>query len=195
LKQFAPKPASSQLLPVPNPTTSIWLSDPDKELRKWKSSELPPANATVVIIGSGFAGVSLAYHLLHTYGGDMDIVMLEARETCSGATGRNGGHCFPNLYEGCKVLKEKWGAEEARRQAEFEIANFDEIVDLVKREDVDCDLAVHENGYDVHFDSKTFDRKLRDLEEMRNIGGPVKDVKVFMDDHAARVFYKSKQPF
>ena len=135
-----PAPTKNTLLPVPNPTTSIWLTSPDEELRKWKSSQFPPPNTAIAIIGSGFAGASLAYHLLYTYGCDVDIVMLEARDICSGATGRNGGHCFPSLYEGCQELTSKWGAEEARLQVEFENANFDELVKLIETENIDCDF-------------------------------------------------------
>jgi glycine/D-amino acid oxidase-like deaminating enzyme len=47
-----------------------------------------------VIIGAGYSGVSLAYHLYkqlsHADQPDPAITVLEARQICSGATGRNG---------------------------------------------------------------------------------------------------------
>jgi glycine/D-amino acid oxidase-like deaminating enzyme len=50
----------------------------------------------VVIIGSGIAGAFAAHYLA---GGeherDVDVVMLEAREACWGATGRVSSLLFP----------------------------------------------------------------------------------------------------
>lgn len=56
-----------------------------------------PLDTDVLIIGAGYAGASTAYHIL-----DQDksasppsILILEARQACSGATGRNGKYsCF-----------------------------------------------------------------------------------------------------
>jgi cation diffusion facilitator CzcD-associated flavoprotein CzcO len=51
-----------------------------------------PTECDILIIGGGYAGIGAAYHLL---GGEdaiagKSIVLLEARQACSGATGRNG---------------------------------------------------------------------------------------------------------
>jgi len=89
-------------LPRENPTPSSWLIPPDS-LQNYRSTEsLPTGLIDVVIIGSGFGGTSVAWHLLH---GDSDsprhsylrTLMLEARDVCSGATGRNG---IQSLYSG-----------------------------------------------------------------------------------------------
>lgn len=37
-----------------------------------------------------------AYELLNSFNPPKSIVMLEARELCSAATGRNAGHCKPD---------------------------------------------------------------------------------------------------
>ena len=81
-------------LPLPNPTKSSWQIPPDP-LYNYRSTELLPTGILdVVIIGSGFSGTSVAWHLLHGDGTPpkkyYSTLMLEARETCSGATGRNG---------------------------------------------------------------------------------------------------------
>lgn len=81
-------------LPLPNPTISSWQIPPDP-LQNYRSSEnLPTDVLDVVIIGSGLSGASVAWHLLHGDGETRDkylkTLMLEAREVCSGATGRNG---------------------------------------------------------------------------------------------------------
>ncbi|KAK3903003.1 FAD dependent oxidoreductase, partial [Staphylotrichum tortipilum] len=62
-------------------------------------------------------------------GGGQRVVMLEAREACSGATGRNGGHCQPMLY----------GSEPA--VAAFELEVFEFLEKFVEEHGVDCDWA------------------------------------------------------
>jgi FAD dependent oxidoreductase len=81
-------------LPRSNPLPSSWLIPADS-LAKYQSSETLPSDIVdVVIIGSGFSGASVAWHLLHGDGEPrtkyLSCVMLEARDVCSGATGRNG---------------------------------------------------------------------------------------------------------
>jgi len=81
-------------LPASRPTVSSWLVPPDSLANYRSSAVLPSHVVDVVIIGSGFSGTSVAWHLLH--GDDeprtkyMSCLMLEARDICSGATGRNG---------------------------------------------------------------------------------------------------------
>lgn len=77
--------------PVPNATSSWWRSQPDR-LDDYISSERVPEESDVVVIGAGIAGSSVAYHLLHPQNGQKrpTVTILEAREACSGATGRNG---------------------------------------------------------------------------------------------------------
>ncbi|KAF2757723.1 FAD dependent oxidoreductase-like protein [Pseudovirgaria hyperparasitica] len=87
-------------LPVPNPSSSFWHSEPNEFLIGHRTTPELPAHADVVIVGSGITGASVARYL------NEDVrmkgkttVMLEAREACWGATGRNGGHCQPLLYD------------------------------------------------------------------------------------------------
>jgi glycine/D-amino acid oxidase-like deaminating enzyme len=44
----------------------------------------------VVIVGAGFAGAALAHFLYKENNSPPSVVILEAREACSGATARNG---------------------------------------------------------------------------------------------------------
>jgi len=75
-------------LPVPNPTPSYWQEPPDT-IADWRSSENLPDYADYVIIGSGITGAYIAYSILRRRQ-DAKVVMLEARQACNGATGRNG---------------------------------------------------------------------------------------------------------
>jgi len=75
-------------LPVPNPTESYWHKEPSKILFGHRTTVDLPDTADVVIVGSGITGAFAAHFLKHGQGADSNVVMLEAREACSGATGR-----------------------------------------------------------------------------------------------------------
>lgn len=89
-----PKPAP---LPYANPTKSFWLhsaEDCNPLADAGKESALP-REVDVLIIGSGHSGICTLYHLIQQLKtrcrNVKRIAVLEARQFCSGATGRNGG--------------------------------------------------------------------------------------------------------
>lgn len=93
--------ASAHTGPFPSAqaTESYWRSAP-LPIDTHRSTEALPAHADVVIIGAGYSGTSVAHHLLaesqRAGRAAPSIVILEAREACSGATGRNGA-CVSDL--------------------------------------------------------------------------------------------------
>ncbi|KAI6092034.1 FAD dependent oxidoreductase [Hypoxylon rubiginosum] len=113
-------------LPVDNPTKSYWHRETSEKLIGHRTTKELPRSADVVIVGSGITG-SFAAHFLKEKRPDLNIVMLEAREACWGATGRNGGHCQPAIY-----------AAEAHI-ASFELRNFSYLKNLVEEFSIPCD--------------------------------------------------------
>jgi hypothetical protein len=88
-------------LPHPRPCLSIWQRSTRHNalLNEGRASDLPPT-ADAIVIGSGISGALTALELLSSPNGPKNVVMLEAREVVSGATGRNAGHCRPGAqYE------------------------------------------------------------------------------------------------
>ena len=85
--------STPNICPVDNATVPYWRSQlhPIDEHRSTK--ELP-SECDVAIIGAGLSGVATAYHLLNNKESDSSpsVVLLEARQVCSGATARNGVH-------------------------------------------------------------------------------------------------------
>jgi lysine/ornithine N-monooxygenase len=83
-------------LPYERPCLSFWQQTTRQFhwLNEGAKTELPE-KADVVIIGSGLSGARTAYELLSDPNGTKDVIMIEAREACSGASGRNAGHCRP----------------------------------------------------------------------------------------------------
>ncbi|KAF2114062.1 FAD dependent oxidoreductase [Lophiotrema nucula] len=115
-------------LPVPDSTHSFWHSEPNKFLIGHRSTEDLPAEADIVIVGTGITGTSVARFLAEDERADeKSIVVLEAREACWGATGRNGGHCQPLLFDrGPEV-------------ASFELKNVHTVQSYIEKHDVPCE--------------------------------------------------------
>lgn len=74
-------------LPTPKSTHSYWHKDPSKKLYGHRTTEDLPETADTIIVGSGITG-SFAAHFLKQIAPNDQVVMLEAREACWGATGR-----------------------------------------------------------------------------------------------------------
>jgi glycine/D-amino acid oxidase-like deaminating enzyme len=123
-------------LPVSNPTESYWQQPPHQQLFKSQSSVLP-TRQDVVIIGSGITGCSVAWHLLQE-GSPRKVTVLDAREICSGATGRNGGRINCTAVQDFDRYSSLFGAESAKRIVEFELAHLDAIFSLVNSLGPEC---------------------------------------------------------
>lgn len=90
--------------PVPNATVPFWRTELH-ELDSHRSTAELPSKQDIAIIGAGFAGVTAAYYLQkenstnnnNSPSTSPSITIFEAREACSGATGRNGNHTRPYL--------------------------------------------------------------------------------------------------
>lgn len=75
-------------LPHERPTTSYWQSPLDSIADLTATPPLP-SETDYVIVGSGITGACIAYNILERKPG-AKVLLLEARQACSGATGRNG---------------------------------------------------------------------------------------------------------
>ncbi|TBU48022.1 nucleotide-binding domain-containing protein [Dichomitus squalens] len=111
-------------VPVKNPTLSFWMI-PVTPIPLDPSAGLPDF-ADVVVVGSGITGTSFAYNALAQESA-LEIVMLDARDICSGATGRNGGHVNPPSYHDYSELKEKHGEKDTRAMFAFRHAHLVEL--------------------------------------------------------------------
>jgi len=144
-------------LPVPNPTKSYWMHPPSAIAQHGSSADTRlPEYADVVIIGSGIAGTSVARTLLDRYeetsDGPLKVVMLDARDACSGATGRcvwdiylsihiqftllfrNGGHINAPSYHDYASLKKEFGIAEAQKVIRFRLAHLPNLTSIASEE-------------------------------------------------------------
>ncbi|KAF2791185.1 FAD dependent oxidoreductase-like protein [Melanomma pulvis-pyrius CBS 109.77] len=150
-------------LPVEDPLPSYWhdpvvpvanVTDPD-----------PKYECTHVIVGSGISGALIAHKLLASCP-EASIIMLEAREACSGATGRNGGHTKAASYRAYAQHREELGVEEALRIARLEYANIRETHVLARELGIQCE-SQECNTVDLIYDQETFQRGREAIEALR----------------------------
>ncbi|GME74855.1 unnamed protein product [Ambrosiozyma monospora] len=150
----APKSRLS-FLPSPGSTTPYWLAETEQPLAKHRTTSDLPKEVDVLIIGSGYSGTSVAFNLLVEEQYEGSVLMLEARTTCSGATGRNGGH-FRSYYNlRSHEFETKYGKETAADLASFEHYESNRIKKIVKKYGIDCDLKESESIQTLDHDAMT----------------------------------------
>ncbi|ELR22361.1 FAD dependent oxidoreductase domain containing protein [Acanthamoeba castellanii str. Neff] len=87
-------------------------------------------------------GLATAYWLRRS--GVSDVLVLEQRDGLAhGATGRNGGHCWPSFTPFSESKLELYGREEEARLSEFKKQNFELIKEFIATHDVSCDFCSH----------------------------------------------------
>ncbi|KAK7704162.1 hypothetical protein SLS64_008720 [Diaporthe eres] len=116
-------------LPNANPSISYWQLPPLEGVADHQSAQLP-TEADVVIIGSSISGTSIAWHLLKEANRTTPLrtAILEARQACSGATGRNGGHIRPSSYSEYAGAKEAVTEDEAAKITRLRSAHVGALV-------------------------------------------------------------------
>ncbi|KAF5374253.1 hypothetical protein D9758_004538 [Tetrapyrgos nigripes] len=149
------------------------------------TTEDVPKEAEVVIIGSGMTGALTAFTLLSSSNPPSSIVMFEARELCSGATGRNAGHCKPDQWRGYSKYKSMVGKEQALKILANEQETFEKLVSYVKEEGIDCDLWVGQT-LDVAMTEEIATRCAENYTQLEADGGNVSKVEWIKDRDEAR---------
>lgn len=141
--------------PVANPLPSYWHA-PKSSLANINHGEDESREPyDFVIIGSGISGTMIAYNLLKKYPKNR-IMMLEAREICSGATGRNGGHTKAASYRSYLQHSEELGEREALKIARMEFDNIVETHQLAEELGIDCENELCRT-VDIIYDKPTFE--------------------------------------
>ena len=149
-------------LQMPEDDTPYWLMG-EHPLADHRSTERLPERADVVVIGAGLTGASTAWHLSRAAAKGLRVVVIEAGDPATQASGRNGGNfeLMPEnfLGEDEGLPRERWKwlrrryprvraailQREADRQArlvfEFGSRNTKALLKLVAGTRIDCDLS------------------------------------------------------
>ncbi|KAG5754617.1 hypothetical protein H9Q70_002723 [Fusarium xylarioides] len=127
-------------LPVDRSPQSYWQHEAQKQQVPPQTEPLP-SSCDVVIVGGGYAGIATAYHILKTASPPPSVFLLETKDPCSGATGRNGEHLRPDYLMGAASNSKRYSASAAAEIVQFEARHLDVIRALIKSEAIDCDFA------------------------------------------------------
>jgi hypothetical protein len=169
-------------LPTAKPTKSYWLQDPPYPHLDDAPTHIPEA-VDVVIVGSGITAASVARTLLLLHPG-LTIAVLEARNICSGATGRNGGHIKVAPYEDLDRLTKQFGRERAVELVRFQLRHLDCLVGMCEKEGLDiAECRVVETA---DFFVESFDEAKRKVFELRQ-EVPEVEIKLWEAEEARKV--------
>jgi glycine/D-amino acid oxidase-like deaminating enzyme len=113
----------------------FWLDDPAKPDPQPQLTQ--NISTDLLVIGAGFAGLWTAL-LAREENPNRDIVILEAGEAASGASGRNGGFMDSSITHGFLNGISRWPQEIAALHA-LGVKNLSEIEETLPRLGIDCD--------------------------------------------------------
>ncbi|AEO64380.1 uncharacterized protein THITE_2042085 [Thermothielavioides terrestris NRRL 8126] len=178
-------------LPHANPTVSYWQDPPDPIADHRTTADLP-ATADTVIIGSGITGAAVAWGLLQEQQQQQQqqqssIVMLEARQACSGATGRNGGHTKAASY---RTFLHHAGSSlaTAKKIARLELASIRAVHAFARDHGIACDLRACET-VDVIYDAAEWAAAREAVAAMREAFAPEGRYRLFSADEVRSRFW------
>ncbi|PKY02459.1 FAD dependent oxidoreductase [Aspergillus campestris IBT 28561] len=169
--------------PSANGTVPFWRTEP-QELDNFQSTPNLPEESDIVIIGGGYSAAALVTHIQKQYPNHPSILVLEARQLCSGASGRNGGHIKPDPYFHASDVAAQYGPAAGAEVADFEVANLKAAKEYIEREGVDCDFVLT-RAIDVHFSSAQDTRIKERLRGFKAAGvAAAQEVSEVAKDHA-----------
>jgi len=115
----------------------------------------------VCVIGGGITGVTSAFHLVNR---GHRVVLLEARNIGSGASGRNGGQLSIGLRKSQQYLENKLGKNHAKELWTLGLEGVEEVKNFISKYKIHC---AFENGVmQAGYYSKDFISFLKDIEHM-----------------------------
>ncbi len=159
---------------------AYWMDDADE----------PDANAMLVhpetcdlcIIGGGYTGLWTAI-LAKERDPSRDVVLIDAHEIGSAASGRNGGFMDSSLTHGIANAQERF-PDEVGLLEDLGLENMNEIESAIRRYDIDCDFernGVIEIASTRHNDNY-LEELLEDYAQLRELGHKVE----WLDEQAVK---------
>lgn len=140
----------------------------------WEAAPRPrvssplPKQTDVVVIGSGFTGLSAALTLLRN---GRDVVVLERGDPGFGASTRNGGQIGSgNQKFRVKRLIELRGRAKAEAMLREGVRMLDHIEHLIETEKIDCNFT-RCGRFRAAVQPEHYEAMARDMEDLRQIAG------------------------
>jgi glycine/D-amino acid oxidase-like deaminating enzyme len=154
------------------------IADADPYPYWYDDADEPDSNPTLVrtescdlcVVGGGYTGLWTAI-IAKERDPNRDVVLIEAREVGSAASGRNGGFMESSLTHGVANGQSRFG-DELPLLEELGLANLDEIEAAITRYGIDCDYE-RTGVIDVSTTSHPasyLDELRDDYEQLRSLG-------------------------
>lgn len=185
-------------------TKSFWMKEPHPDVASVQSEHLSEF-ADYVIIGSGITGASVAQALLEglSTASPLEVqssphpkvIMLEARDSCSGATGRNGGHILETGEE-YAVLKERLGKEEATKIHKLRMSHLEALIKSAEDLGLTEETQVRKVRFlSVYFHQEAWEDVRKDIELfMAEMPDDSKEWGFIETNELAKVYYSKCSP-
>ncbi len=127
-----------------------------------------PGEADVVIVGSGYTGLSAALTLSRA---GRSVLVLEAREVGFGASTRNGGQVGSgNQKFTVEKLIDLYGKDKAKALVNAGIDMLQYITDLIETENIDCHYKIT-GRFRGAVQAKHYDMMAKDMEDLKRFAG------------------------
>jgi glycine/D-amino acid oxidase-like deaminating enzyme len=147
-------------------SVSAWMSTKVME----DAPSLPRSESTeIVIVGSGIAGMSVAYELVKA---GKDVVILDRGPIGKGMTSRTTAHLTAQCDDGFHEMIGRRGEELARSWYESQAASIDRIETNQRELHIDCDFRRLE-GYLFQAPETEPEMLDREYEATKKVGMPV----------------------
>ncbi|GAM34504.1 hypothetical protein TCE0_015f02131 [Talaromyces pinophilus] len=188
------------VLPNSNPTKSYWIEAAESPIRDFRSTVDLPKETDVAIVGSGYTGATTAYWL-HRFteknGSQPRMLMLEARDICGGATGRNGGLLRPHAYSRYPKWSNLFGPDGALEIIKHEMAHLPAFQELLADEGISEEVCFKlGETFDAAMTDKAWARLknayMTMLKDHGENGDVIRDCRLIEEPEAAEKFTQMK---
>jgi glycine/D-amino acid oxidase-like deaminating enzyme len=153
--------------------------------------------ADIVIIGSGITGAAVARSILHEsrrkatdQPKPTTVVVIEARQICSGATGRNGGHIKASPHETFHLMRKHVSPENAAALARFQLRHLPVLRQLCEEEEIDLAECRDVETVDIFADEAAYKQAVGQVEELKR-WVPDQDINIWDAGDARKVSVES----
>ena len=160
----------------------FWLDDPSHPTPEPELTE--NGTTDLLVIGAGFTGLWTAL-LAKEENPSRDVLILEAGEVATGATGRNGGFMDASITHGFYNGLSRW-PKEFRTLLALGIANLDEIESTIKRLGIECD---YRRTGDIDMATELY--QVKEIKEELEIAATYQTNFQFLDRDQVQVVVKS----
>ncbi|KAL5315469.1 hypothetical protein ACEPPN_016337 [Leptodophora sp. 'Broadleaf-Isolate-01'] len=172
-------------------TKPFWLEDasPISSIRSDSLQE----EVDVVIIGSGITAASVARELLLKGNSEtkLKIAVLDARDICSGATGRNGGHINEAGFDVYAQVAEVLGKDVAAKVTRFRLGHLPLLLGLAQEEQLSDETQLRTVESVFAFFDRTRFQEAKEALALFKVDMPAesKDHQVFEAEEARKKFH------